>query len=192
MARPRIDEAEYRDRLIAAAEDMLRETGGQRLVLSELAARTGMSQSYAYRFFATKADLVRALAARWFAEVEALSAAQTDLQSWLLAMLRLKRDRYLADPAVFDAYLRLAADHTDLVRTHSARLHDDVAALLGQHVPPPQVPAALALFLDATTLFRDPACISAAKGAISDDRGSAVVQMLLTHWEHTDRGAKNL
>ena len=29
MARPRINESDYRDRLIAAAEDLLRETGGQ-------------------------------------------------------------------------------------------------------------------------------------------------------------------
>ncbi|WP_338446007.1 hypothetical protein V5F89_12750 [Pelagerythrobacter marensis] len=187
MARAKADVATVRAKLLAEAERMLAQTRGRRLVLSELAQRVGMSQSYAHRFFPTKADLVRALAARWFREVEAASAeaASLDLapaerlERWVLALLSLKRDRYDADPAVFDAYLALAADHMDLVAAHTDRLTDDLRRILSDLVSPADLERAVQTVEDATMLFRVPFAISRFRDRATDDRARAVVAALL-------------
>ena len=130
---------------------MLAETGGRRLILSEVAARAGLSQSYAHRFFRTKADLVRGLAERWFAEVEAAAdaaaaapglSAEARLEAWALAILRVKRDRHDADPALFRAYLDLARDHMDVAASHAARLCDGLSAILREMGRGPDLAAA--------------------------------------------------
>lgn len=181
MARPAAED--IAEKLIAEAENMLAQTQGRRLVMSELAARVGISQPYAHRFFATKADLVRALAERWFAAVEAESTriAATDLppaerlEAWLLGILRLKRDRFDADPVLFRAYLDLAAEHMDIVTDHVARLGEDAAAILSELVPQNALPEARQVFEDATVLFRVPANIAAFRSRVSDERARAVV-----------------
>ncbi|RXZ64407.1 hypothetical protein [Pelagerythrobacter rhizovicinus] len=166
---------------------MLTETRGRRLVLSELAARIGISQSYAHRFFATKADLVRELAARWFKQIETESAkiaaldlsAGDRLERWVLTLLSLKRDRYDADPEVFDAYLELAADHMDIVANHAAKLTRDLTAILSDIVPPGDLETTVAIVEDATMLFRVPFNISRFRHRATNTRAKAVVQLLL-------------
>ncbi|USA40725.1 TetR family transcriptional regulator [Pelagerythrobacter marinus] len=187
MPRPPADVAAVRARMVDEAERMLVESGGRRLVLSDLARRVGMSQSYAHRFFPTKADLVRALAGRWFREVEARSAeiAALDLpgperlERWVLALLALKRERHDADPAVFEAYLALAADHMDLVGAHTARLTDDLARIVAAFVPADEVEQAVQVVEDATMPFRVPFAIARFRARATDARARAVVAALV-------------
>ncbi|MEO1092859.1 MAG: hypothetical protein AAFX81_19740 [Pseudomonadota bacterium] len=187
--RRKIDSEHLSERLIEAAETMLVETQGRRLVLSELAARVGISQSYAHRFFPTKADLVRALAARWFAHVEAGSAeavgsdlpAAERLELWVLTILRIKRRRYDENPALFDAYLDLAADHMDLVGEHTDRLSADLRSILSELVAPERLDAVLVAVEDATLLFRTPLNISRYRRRATDERATAVVRMIVGH-----------
>lgn len=186
MARPKVNAEQMRNRLIEEAEALLAETHGQRLILSDIADRLGISQPYVHRFFATKADLIRELALRWFAEVETLSreAVAADVSSderlelWLLSLLRLKRDRYDANPALFDAYLKLAGKHPDLVSVHTARLHADLTEIVASIVPKSEVTSSVQLVEDATILFRIPHNISMFRGIATDERAIAVIQML--------------
>lgn len=188
MARPRIDQDALRNRILAAAESLLEETDGRRLVMSEIADRIGISQPYVHRFFATKADLVRALAQRWFDEVEhtsrtvveAKAPAADRLEAWLLTLLRLKRDRYDENPALFTAYLRLAADHPDLVATHADRLHGDLKDIIKGLAPPARLAHAVELVEDATVLFRIPGNIATFRQAATDSRARAMVKMLVS------------
>ncbi|MFV0474654.1 MAG: TetR/AcrR family transcriptional regulator [Pikeienuella sp.] len=187
MARPKANVQEISDRLIEEAERLLAETRGRRLVLSEIADRVGISQSYVHRFFPTKAALVRALAQRWFDEVERESSAAAGadvpaakrLEVWMLGLLRLKRDRYDEDPALFDAYLELAGEHPDLVAAHTGRLHEDLARIVAGMVPAGELPAAVALVEDATILFRTPHNISRCRAQATDERAKAVIRMLV-------------
>lgn len=173
--------------MIEEAERLLIESSGRRLVLSDVAARTGLSQSYAHRFFPTKADLIRALASRWFEAVEAEceriarseAPAQERLRTMILATLRMKRARFDHDPALFLAYLELARDHMDLVRAHAADLSAHLSAVLSEIVPAHAVPAATALVEDATLLFRTPATIAAHRDRATDERAHAVIDALL-------------
>jgi len=191
LARPRIDKDEIRNRLIDEAEAALEESGGRRLILSDLARRVGISQSYTHQFFPTKADLVRALAQRWFTDVERASrlaveddgAASQRLKTWVLSILRIKRDRYDRNPVLFDAYLEIASGHMDLVRTHTARLQDDLRKIVSDLVSEGRADQAMRLVEDATLLFRTPHNISRYRHLATDERAEAVVDMLILHLE---------
>lgn len=186
MPRPRPDAERIKDRLLDEAERMLKQTKGRRLVMSEIADRVGMSQSNAHRYFATRDDLVRGLALRWFEEVHRQSAAVValdiapgeKLERWLLTILAIKRDRYDADPELFDAYLELSAGHMDIVRDHAAELTRHLERILRDLVPPETLLAALNLVEDATVLFRAPQNISLFRSRATDARAIAVVTAL--------------
>ncbi len=187
MARPKADTAKIRADLIAAAEKQLEQTDGRRLVLSDLAEAVGMSQSYVHTFFPTKADLVRALAVKWFQAVETVShkAAYADqpaeerLENWLLGILRVKRDRFDANPKLFRAYLELASRHKDLVQNHVAKLRIDLVSILREMVPEQQLAATVDLCEDATLLFRTPQNIAAYRNRATDNAARAVCKVLV-------------
>ncbi|MEY8798776.1 hypothetical protein AB9K35_00335 [Leisingera sp. XS_AS12] len=186
MARPKPDAEKIRARLIAEAEAQLQASDGRRLVLSDLAQRLGMSQSYVHAFYPTKADLVRALVARWFEEVEAASrqaaAAEDDaearLEQWVLSILRIKRSSFDANPKLFHAYLQLAAGHMDLVRNHVAALRDDLTRIARDMVPEDEVDAAVLVIENATLLFRTPSNIAAYRDRATDASARAVCRLL--------------
>ena len=198
MARPKPDTDKIKARLIVEAEKQLEQSDGRRLVLSDLAERVGMSQSYVHTFFPTKSDLVRALAAKWFDEVEAVSrnAAQSDqcaemrLQSWLLGILRIKRDKFDANPKLFRAYLELASAHMDLVQSHVAALRKDLGIIVTDLVPPAHVCDAVKLIENATLLFRTPQNIAAYRSRATDDAARSVCKMIIAYISSQDLGQK--
>ncbi len=186
MARPKPDSQKITAQLLDAAQTMLVQSNGRRLILSELAARIGISQSYAHRFFPTKADLVRALAAQWFEAVEADSRrivaldcpAAERLELWLLTLLQIKRARYDANPALFRAYLELAADHEDLVALHSKRLLDALGSLLSEMVSFARLEEVTSIVEAATVMFRDPYLIARYREQVTDQRAVQVLRAL--------------
>lgn len=186
MPRPKPDAEKIRARLIAEAEAQLEQTDGRRLVLSELAQRVGMSQSHVHTFFPTKADLVRSLAAKWFHEVEEASGkvVRSDaevgakLEAWILSILRIKRDRFDANPRLFRAYLELAGEHMDLVQAHVLALHRDLTLIVQDMVPGRDPKHAVQLVENATLLFRTPQNIAAYRDRATDAAASEVCRML--------------
>ncbi len=189
MPRPKPDSEKIKLRLIAEAEAQLEQSDGRRLILSDLAERVGMSQSYVHAFFPTKADLVRALAAKWFESVEEASkaAAKADaspemrLERWLLTILRKKRDRFDANPKLFRAYLELAGAHMDLVQVHVEALRRDLETIVRDMTPAPEVGATVQLIENATLLFRTPQNIAAYRNRATDDAARDVCRLLLSH-----------
>lgn len=187
MARPKADIEKVKARLIAEAETQLEQTDGRRLVLSDLAERVGMSQSYVHTFFPTKADLIRELAAKWFDAVETVSknAARKDqspdhrLEAWLLGVLRIKRERFDANPKLFQAYIELAAAHKDLVHAHAAALHNDLETIVADLVPASQVPATVELIENATLLFRTPQNIAAYRNRATDTAAQLICKVII-------------
>ncbi len=172
--------------MLELAEKQLAASGGQRLILSDIAAAMAMSQSNAHRYFRTKSDLVRALAERWFDAVErdvddAIAAATSPraaLNACILATLRSKRARHDADPVLFRAYLALASEHRDIVQMHSDRLSERLRGVLAGIVPEDGRDAALALVEDATVQFRVPAMIALAPHRATEARALAVLDAL--------------
>ncbi len=187
MARPKSDSEGIKLSLVETAETLLRETAGRRLVLSEIAARTGMSQSYVHRFFPTKDDLIRTLAERWFNDVEmrlapiaqSTDSAENRLATFILTMLAIKRDRFDDDPILFRAYMALASEQMELVAMHGMRLRKMLSLILKDLVPFDDLQTATDLVEDATTLFRVPMMIALFRHRVTDERAKAVVQALL-------------
>ena len=147
----------------------------------------GISQSYVHTFFPTKADLVRTLAAKWFDAVEAVSSdavrnnqpAEQRLETWLLEVLRIKRDRFDANPKLFRAYLELASGHMDLVQSHVEALRRDLETIVTDLVPASRVLAALDVIENATLLFRTPQNIAAYRSRATDDAARAICQLIV-------------
>lgn len=187
MPRPKADTDAIKIRLIAEAEKQLEQSDGRRLVLSDLAERVGMSQSYVHTFFPTKADLVRALAVKWFETVEAAShaAAQGDqlaedrIECWLIEVLQIKRDRFDANPKLFRAYLELASANMDLVQIHVSALRKDLETIVRDIVPEQQVAQTVDLFENATLLFRTPQNIAAYRDRATDEAARLVCRALV-------------
>lgn len=197
MARPKADTEKIKTLLILGAEKQLEQSDGRRLVLSDLAERVGMSQSYVHTFFPTKSDLVRALAAKWFDAVEAVSrdAAHKDrpvelrLELWLLEVLRIKRDRFDANPKLFQAYLELASTHMDLVQSHVATLRRDLETIVADLVPASQVSDAVDLIENATLLFRTPQNIATYRSRATDAAARSVCKLIIASISAQKTGA---
>lgn len=186
MPRPKANVAEARALILAEAEQLLGETDGRRLVLSEVAARMGISQSYVHRFFRTKADLVQSLAERWFSEIhtEADRVAALDLPAeerlelWVLALMRLKRARYEENPELFQAYLDLASKNMDLLEKHATELDESLRRILSDMVPKATLEACTACVQDATVLFTVPFNIARFPGRATDERAQNVLRVI--------------
>lgn len=187
MPRPKIDTQAVTERLLNDAELMLKKNSGKHLVLSEIAKQAGMSQSNIHRFFPTKSDLIRSLATRWFAEIESESErvaglkleASQRLEKWVLTILRIKRERYDADPTLFNAYLALSIDHMDIVERHTSRLHSDLKTIVSDMVCRELLESKITLVEDATLLFRTPQNIAAYRQSATDERARGIVQLLI-------------
>jgi AcrR family transcriptional regulator len=176
-----------RQRFALAAEDVLRDNGGAELVLADVAARLGMSQSNSYRYFPDRQALISLLADTWFATVEAEVAAAVSEQDgpeaqvvqWVLATMRAKCARHDADPVLFRAYLKLAVNEPDAIARHLARLRDMVRPALAKLTSAAEAEPALAVLEDATILFRNPYLISENRAALSEARAEQVTRAIV-------------
>lgn len=195
MARPKPDTDAIKARLITEAEALLVQSDGRKLVLSDIAGRVGMSQSYLHTFFPTKADLVRSLAKQWFSAVEIASrqAAQSDaaadkkLEAWLLSILRIKRNRFDENPKLYWAYLELARNHADLVEHHVRSLRADLSLIVKDLALERDLETTVTLIEDATLLFRTPQNIATYRHRVTNEAAKSVCDMLLSYFEVTAR-----
>ncbi|WP_422025988.1 TetR/AcrR family transcriptional regulator [Pyruvatibacter mobilis] len=192
MARPKPDEDEVRARLLAAADDLLRQHGADKLTVSDIAARCGMSQSNAYRFFASKKALLEALGMRWFDDIQAALRAvaagggtpEDRLRDFLLTQFTLKLERWRADPDLFCAYLRLADAHPAIAQAHIAENHDLLRRLVGdwcgsKGMSPRAATRVATQILDATLLIRDPFALARYGDDMTPRRARELVDLVL-------------
>ncbi len=191
MPRPRVDTQEIQNRIVEIAETLLIETSGQRLVLSDIAARMGVSQPYIYQHFKNKDALVAELASRWFAKVESAGQDicasdllwQEKLRSHILTTLELKKGAYDANPELFKSYLQLAASHIEIIQSHADILKGQVRSILDQQLEQRDLDETVDLVLDATVLFRVPAAIVAMPDQATADRAERVLDALISFLE---------
>lgn len=184
-----------RERLLVAAEDLLREVGPARLTISAVAATVGMGQSNVYRYVKSRDHLVELLAERWFAAIEAAVArsmadARTPrdkIARWVIETMEQKSARYDHDPRLFAAYLDLAKDHGRVVAAHVERLRERVAPPVNELVGETHLGFALDLLDDATALFRTPHLIALHRQRMSARRAMAVVDALLLRFADLSR-----
>lgn len=162
-----------RERILEAAEEVLRRFGPTKATVVDVARALGVSHGSVYRHFASKAALRDAVAERWLAriaapleqEVAADGPAPARLRRWLEQLMAAKRQRAREDPELFASYVALAGESRAVIQAHVAHLAGQAAAIIADGVrrgefavSDPNV-AGQAVF-DATARFHDPAHVA--------------------------------
>jgi AcrR family transcriptional regulator len=131
-----------RDRIVAAAEDVIRRFGPAKANVVDVARALGVSHAAVYRHVATKAELRHLVVGRWtdatMPRLRAVAAASGKSSGPAPARLRrlfdeliaVKRQRAAEDPELFAAYRTLAAGAQSIVAAHVEELIGLAAAVI--------------------------------------------------------------
>jgi len=114
------------DRIVSAAEDVIRRFGPAKATVVDVARALGVSHAAVYRHVATKAELRDLVVGRWaettMPPLRAIAArpgpAPKRLRQLFDALIEVKRRRAAEDPELFAAYRTLAADAQSVVAAH--------------------------------------------------------------------------
>lgn len=158
------------DRILEAAEEVLRRYGPAKATVVDVARALGVSHGSVYRHFPSKAALRDAVMERWLTRVSAPLAAiaaeggpaPDRLRRWFDCLIAAKRAKVLDDPEMFATYNALAADAREVVAEHVATLSAHLTRIVADGVAqgvygtddPPSAGRAL---LIATARFHHPA-----------------------------------
>jgi len=127
-----------RERILDAAEEVIRRFGPSKATVSDVARALGVSHAAVYRHVASKAELRDLVVARWTAAtIPPLRAAAARpgsaperLRCMFDALIAVKRRKAAEDPEVFAAYRTLAADAQSAVAAHVAELIELAAEII--------------------------------------------------------------
>lgn len=164
------DETLTPERILEAAEEVLRRFGLAKTTVVDVARALGVSHGSIYRHFPSKAALLDAVAEHWLAEksVPLTKIANEDgpaperLWHWINLLISTKRKYALDDPELFATYRELAGEARDIVRAHVDHLTEQITHILidgvaqGAFATDDPVVSGRAI-LTATTCFHDPA-----------------------------------
>jgi AcrR family transcriptional regulator len=114
------------DRILSAAEDVIRRFGPAKATVVDVARALGVSHAAVYRHVATKAELRDLVVERWMdatmpslREIAASPGpAPERLRLFFDTLIAVKRRRASEDPELFSAYRILAADAKSIVASH--------------------------------------------------------------------------
>jgi AcrR family transcriptional regulator len=175
-----------RERILDAAEALLRRHGPAKTAVVDVAKALGMSHGNVYRHFASRAELLDAVAERWLRGVSGPLAgiaagpepAAARLEAWVLALAAAKRRKVLDDPELFATYHAVAEAARHVVEAHLAELRGQLARIVREgaaagefRVADPD--AAAAAVLDATVRFHHPRHVMAAGDRSAAPRADA-------------------
>jgi AcrR family transcriptional regulator len=180
-----------RERILEAAEDVLRRYGPAKANVVDVARALGVSHGSVYRHFSSKAALVDAVVGRWLEAVAVPLAEIADeddpaparLVRWLDGLVAAKRARATDEPELFATYVALTAEARDVVRAHVEELIGQLAKIVGDGVASselaaPDPPVAARAIFQATSRFHNP--VNAAEWSAPDiDADYAAVRDLL-------------
>lgn len=115
-----------RDRIVSAAQDVLRRFGPAKATVVDVARALGVSHAAVYRHVATKAQLRDLVVGKWAEEtmppLRAIALkpgpAPQRLRQLFDNLIAVKRQRAAQDPELFAAYRTLAAESQSVVASH--------------------------------------------------------------------------
>lgn len=159
-----------RERILEAAEEVLRRFGPAKTTVVDVARSLHVSHGSVYRHFASKADLLDAVAEHWLARLsdpllaalEQEEPAPQRLRHWLEALHQSKRESARNDPEMFAMYVELAENARGVIGAHIADLCSQIEQIVadgvarGEFVVEDPTSTARAIFY-ATEHFHDPA-----------------------------------
>ena len=181
-----------RERILDAAEGMLRRYGPAKTTVVDVARALGMSHANIYRHFASKSALQDAVAERWLHRVSTpllefvrkKNSAAKRLESWVLALAAVKRRKVLDDPEMFATYHAVALTARSVVEAHLRTLTAQLAAIIRDgmasgdfKVKDPD--ASAAAVLTATLRYHHPHHVAAAGGQDNEAEIRALLRLLI-------------
>ncbi|HVY99574.1 MAG TPA: TetR/AcrR family transcriptional regulator [Dongiaceae bacterium] len=188
---------ETRERILKAAEDLLRRHGPAKTTVVDVARALEMSHANVYRHFASKAELQDAVADRWLKAISgpmekiargkgphAKESASTRLEKWVLALAAAKQRKVLDDPELFATYHAVAIAARDVAEAHVAELRGQVAAIIRDGVARGEFKvadpdAAAMAVLNATTRFHHPHHVKESAGRIDQAQVRTMLKLVL-------------
>jgi AcrR family transcriptional regulator len=181
------------ERILAAAESVLRRYGPGKATVVDVAQALGVTHGSVYRHFATKAALrdavlrdwlQRAVAAPLAAVAASRAAPPKRLRNWLASLRDAKRSKALDDPELFATYGALAADAREVIHEHVETLLAQLQRILADGMSGGDFRAGdtrtcARMLFDATARFHHPAMAYLWKGEDEEAAFKAVLDTLL-------------
>ena len=163
------DAALTADRILDAAEEVLRRYGPQKTTVVDVARALDVSHGTIYRHYPSKQALRDAVTRRWLHRVAVPLQAIADergpaparLRRWFDALIAFKRRKVRDEPELFATYHAIAEDAREVIREHVAELVGQIAHIIrdgvvaGAFRPVDPAAAAWAVFR-ATATFHHP------------------------------------
>jgi AcrR family transcriptional regulator len=126
------------DRILDAAEEVLRRYGPQKTTVVDVARALDVSHGTIYRHYPSKQALRDAVTRRWLQRVvvplqkitEERGPAAARLRRWLDTLIAIKRRKVRDDPEMFATYHALAEDAREVIREHVAELVGQIARII--------------------------------------------------------------
>ena len=186
-------ETSQAERILDAAEVVLRRFGVAKTNVVDVARALEMSHGNIYRYFPNKKALLVAIAERWLTammtpldEIAADDSrpAATRLLDWLEKIRSSKRKKLMDDPEVFRIHFDIVADSPDLRLRHLEHLHAQIEQIMrdgiaaGDLAPSMDAPVVAKAFLQATMAFHHPALIMGGASPTKAD-AEAIVGLIL-------------
>ena len=157
------------ERILDAAEDVLRRFGPAKATVVDVAKTLGVSHGSVYRHFPTKVALRDAVARRWLDRLaDPLDPARdTDgpaaerLLRWLERLAAIKQGMALNDPELFATFSQLTTEARDVVAVHVGHLAAQLTEIIADGVSRGEFavtdpPTAGLAVLHATARFHHP------------------------------------
>ena len=189
---PESRSTDTRERILRAAEELLRRHGPAKTTVVDVARALDMSHGNVYRHFASKTELQDAVAQRWLhkimqplrAIVAEDGSAADRLERWVTTLAAQKRAKVLDDPELFATYHAVATAARDVVDAHVAELNAQVSAIIRDGVARGEfkvrdADAAARAVLNATARFHHPYHVKEAGGRDMTDEIRAVLKLVL-------------
>lgn len=132
------DAALTADRILDAAEEVLRRYGPQKTTVVDVARALDVSHGTIYRHYPSKQALRDAVTRRWLHRVAVPLQAIADergpaaarLRRWFDALIAFKRRKVLDEPELFATYHAIAEDAREVIREHVAELVGQIARII--------------------------------------------------------------
>lgn len=187
------DDPPITQRILDAAEAVLRRHGVEKANVVDIAKSLGMSHANIYRHFPSKRALIEAVAVRHmhqFAEpmrpivADRGAPAADRLVAWFDAFRAAKREKCTHDPELFRVYYESVAGAQDAVSDHVGELVGQIASILRDGIDARDfrvdldVASTARAFLLATAAFHHPAIVRHPPGPTEAD-AKAVMTLLL-------------
>ncbi|HEV8388439.1 MAG TPA: TetR family transcriptional regulator [Dongiaceae bacterium] len=157
------------ERILEAAEDVLRRFGPSKATVVDVARALGVSHGSVYRHFPSKAALRDVVLERWLhrisdpleAVVRGKQPAPERLKAWLDALIAAKHRRVLNEAELFATYVGLAAGAREVIKAHVDTLIDQAARIIADGIKSgaftvTDAQAAARSVFDATARFHNP------------------------------------